>query len=154
KYDLGLDTGWWAWSVGTAGVEQASRTEADYLADVLVAIQTTLSSSAVSKTVPATAALSGTLSRTLSATAALTNGALQTARPIAEVGVGEWTRATGGGTNLYALLDEETLDTGESDCVVSGEGADDDVLEVRLDELATPGRSDEHTLTYWYRKDD
>jgi hypothetical protein len=44
KYDMGLDTGWWNWSVGTAGVTQASRTEPDYTADVLAGVQTALAS--------------------------------------------------------------------------------------------------------------
>src|SRR5690606_35755074 len=51
-YNSGLDTGWWHWDVGTAGVVQASRTESDYVADYLAAVTAALESDAIAASQP------------------------------------------------------------------------------------------------------
>jgi len=60
----------------------------------------------------------------------------QIARPIADVALGTWTTQSGGTTNLYATLDEDTPD--DADYVRSAIDASNDVLRVSLTALNEP----------------
>jgi len=60
----------------------------------------------------------------------------QIARPIADLAAGGWTTQSGGTTNLYAVLDEDTPD--DADYVRSAVNATNDVLRVSLTSLQQP----------------
>lgn len=72
------------------------------------------------------------------------------ARPSSDISIGNWTTNTGGTTNLYATIDEET--PSESDFIQSGQTPSADTIEVQLSSVSDPASSDGHVVKYRYKK--
>lgn len=74
----------------------------------------------------------------------------QTARPIADTNISGMTDENGGGSNLFAVLDEASAD--DADFIRSTAAPTGDVYVCLLDELIDPLSSANHVVHYRYSK--
>lgn len=74
----------------------------------------------------------------------------QLAYPTSDVGDGSWLNESGSATDLYASVDEVTLD--EADWIQSSSNPQDDAVELGLGALSDPGVDTGHKLKVWWKR--
>lgn len=74
----------------------------------------------------------------------------QLAYPTSDIGDGGWLNESGSATDLYASVDEVTLD--EADWIQSSSNPQDDAVELGLGALSDPGVDTGHKLKVWWKR--
>lgn len=68
-----------------------------------------------------------------------------------DISAGNWTKSTGGGTNLYTMVDETTAD--DADYIQSGQNPVADIVEVKFAGVGVPGSNQGAHLRYHLKSD-